>query len=177
MEGGIPVLRIPNVASERISLSDLKYARLGDRDSQRLVLVAGDILVVRTNGSLSLVGRSAVVPELDEPSAFASYMIRLRFDRRRLAPEYAQRMLQYLRIAGVLVDFARTTAGQYNVSLGRLRSAEIPVPPLPEQRRILAELDALQAQVDALKRLQAETAAELDALLPALLDRAFKGEL
>ena len=43
--------------------------------------------------------------------------------------------------------------------------------------KIWAELDALQAEVDALKRLQAATAAELDALLPALLDRAFKGEL
>ena len=38
-------------------------------------------------------------------------------------------------------------------------------------------LDALQAEVDALKRLQAETAAELAALLPAILDKAFKGEL
>jgi hypothetical protein len=46
-----------------------------------------------------------------------------------------------------------------------------------EQRRIVSELDALQAEVDALKRPQAETAAELDALLPAILDRAFKGEL
>jgi type I restriction enzyme S subunit len=45
------------------------------------------------------------------------------------------------------------------------------------ERRIVAELDALQAQVDALKRLQAETSAELDALLPAILDRAFKGAL
>ena len=35
----------------------------------------------------------------------------------------------------------------------------------------------LQAEVDVLKRLQAETAADIDALLPALLDRAFKGEL
>ncbi|MCX6906684.1 MAG: hypothetical protein NTY01_01435 [Verrucomicrobia bacterium] len=35
----------------------------------------------------------------------------------------------------------------------------------------------MQAEVDALKCLQAETAAELDALLPAILDRAFKGEL
>jgi len=43
--------------------------------------------------------------------------------------------------------------------------------------RILTELDVLQAEVDALKRLQAETAAELDALLPAILDKAFKGEL
>ena len=58
------------------------------------------------------------------------------------------------------MDFARTTAGQYNVSLGRLRAAEIPVPPLAEQRRIVAELDALQAEVDALKRLQAETTAD-----------------
>jgi type I restriction enzyme S subunit len=176
IEGGTPVLRIPNVASERITLCGLKYARLSERDSQRLALSEGDILVVRTNGSLELVGRSAVVPRLDEPFAFASYMIRLRFDRKRIVPDYAQRMLQHLRVAGVLVDFARTTAGQYNVSLGRLRSAEIPSPPLPEQRRIVAELDALQAEVDALKRLQAETAAELDALLPSILDKAFKGE-
>ncbi len=38
-------------------------------------------------------------------------------------------------------------------------------------------LDALQAKVAALKHLQAETAAEPDALLPAILDKAFKGEL
>lgn len=54
---------------------------------------------------------------------------------------------------------------------------EVPVPPIYEQQRIVAELDALQAELDALKRLQAETATELDALLPAILDRAFKGEL
>jgi type I restriction enzyme S subunit len=48
---------------------------------------------------------------------------------------------------------------------------------LPEQRRIVAELDALKAQADALKRLQTETAAELDALLPAILARAFNGDL
>ena len=46
-----------------------------------------------------------------------------------------------------------------------------------EQRRIVAELDALQAEVDSLKHLQAETAAELDAVLPSILDKAFKGEL
>jgi len=37
--------------------------------------------------------------------------------------------------------------------------------------------DALQAELDALMRLQAETVTELDALLPAIFDRAFKGEL
>lgn len=54
---------------------------------------------------------------------------------------------------------------------------KIPVPPLLVQQRIVAELDALQAEVDALKRLQAETGAELDALLPSILGKAFKGGL
>jgi type I restriction enzyme S subunit len=35
----------------------------------------------------------------------------------------------------------------------------------------------VRAEVDALKHLQAETSAELDALLPSILDKAFKGEL
>ena len=45
------------------------------------------------------------------------------------------------------------------------------------QHRILAELDALLAEVDVLKRLQGKSAVESDALLPALLDGAFKGVL
>ena len=44
-----------------------------------------------------------------------------------------------------------------------------------EQCRIVSELDALQAEVDALERLQAETAAELNGLLPSILDKAFRG--
>jgi len=79
-------------------------------------------------------------------------------------------------VSGQLIDFARTTAGQYNVSLGRLRSAEIPVPPLPDQPTIVEDIDILQAKVNELKKLQSETAAELAALLPSILDKAFKGE-
>ena len=50
-------------------------------------------------------------------------------------------------------------------------------PPLDEQRRIVAYLDGLQAKVNALWELQVKTQEELDALLPSVLDRAFKGEL
>ena len=45
------------------------------------------------------------------------------------------------------------------------------------KNRTAAKLNAMQAEVDTLKCLQAETATELDALLPSILDRAFKGEL
>jgi type I restriction enzyme S subunit len=48
--------------------------------------------------------------------------------------------------------------------------------PLPS-RETQMTLRKVRSEVDALERLQAETAVELDALLPAILDRAFKGEL
>ena len=67
--------------------------------------------------------------------------------------------------------------GQPNLNTDMTKQMDVPVPPLAKQRRIVAELDALQAEVDALKRLQAETSVELDALLPSILDKAFKGEL
>jgi type I restriction enzyme S subunit len=53
----------------------------------------------------------------------------------------------------------------------------MPAPSLSEQHRIVEYLEGVRAQVNALKRLQAETAAELEALVPAVLDRAFRGEL
>jgi type I restriction enzyme S subunit len=53
----------------------------------------------------------------------------------------------------------------------------IPLAPRQEQRRIVANFDQQQARIEALKGLQAETGTELDALLPSILDTAFKGEL
>jgi len=69
---------------------------------------------------------------------------------------------------------------------GLLSNIPIPVPPLDEQRRIVAYLDGLQAKVNALRELQSTSGEELDALssspskasgIPSVLDRAFKGEL
>ena len=49
--------------------------------------------------------------------------------------------------------------------------------PLDEQRRIIAYLDGLQAKVNALRDLQSTSGEELSALMPSILDKAFKGEL
>lgn len=59
------------------------------------------------------------------------------------------------------------------LGLEALARIEVPVPSFEAQQ----QFDVLQAEVDEIKRQQAETAADLDALLPAILDRAFKGKL
>jgi type I restriction enzyme S subunit len=68
-------------------------------------------------------------------------------------------------------------AAQPVVSQKRINPMRIPVPPPGEQRRIVAYLGDLQKQTDALKVLQNETSRELDALMPSILDKAFRGEL
>lgn len=59
----------------------------------------------------------------------------------------------------------------------KLLNFKIPVPTIAEQHRIVAYIDNLQAKVDEMKRLREQAMKELDALLPSLLDKAFKGEL
>ena len=66
---------------------------------------------------------------------------------------------------------------QPNWNGGMIKNIEIALPPLEEQRRLVAYLDGLQAQVSHLRLRQAETQQALDALMPSILDKAFKGEL
>lgn len=96
-----------------------------------------------------------------------------------LEPKVGVADLEFLAYA--LSDFDVTVfnfaSAQAKLNQKNARRIKFPLPPLGEQRRIVTELHALQEQVFVLARLQTETAAELDALLPAILDRAFKGEL
>jgi type I restriction enzyme, S subunit len=59
----------------------------------------------------------------------------------------------------------------------RIISAEENLRITAEQRRIVAYLDSVQARLASLRELQSATGEELSALLPSVLDRAFKGEL
>ena len=68
-------------------------------------------------------------------------------------------------------------AAQPVVSQKKINPLPIPLPPLLEQRRVVAELAALQSQIDALQKLHIQTAAEIDALLPSILDKAFRGQV
>ncbi|BAY22638.1 type I restriction-modification enzyme S subunit [Calothrix sp. NIES-2100] len=63
------------------------------------------------------------------------------------------------------------------LNVADMRRIPIPLPPLPEQRRIVAYLDELQTKLDTMQQLREQAMKELDALLPSILDKAFKGEL
>jgi type I restriction enzyme S subunit len=137
----------------------------------------GDVLVTRA-GPLKRVGVVAAVRKSEPQLTISDKLIRLRPDPGKVEPRFLELSLSSPFSQEHL--FHRKTGlaeAQVNISQAILRGTPIAYPPLAEQRRIIVYLDGLQAKVYALKRLQAEAAAELDALLPSILDRAFKGEL
>ena len=98
-------------------------------------------------------------------------------NREKIVPKYAVRVLNSSQTRRYYFEVLKQQCGMATLNQRHVRSIPMPIPPLPEQLRIVAYLDDLQAKVDTLNRLQAETAAELEAMLPSILDKAFKGEL
>ncbi len=140
-------------------------------------LMNGDIVVSRGN-SPEFVGRAAVY--LGEPvrCAMPDLLIRVRLDSTKVEARFVSAFFHSSEARNYIASqISGTSSTMPKISQSKLEALRIPVPPLTEQRRIMEELGALQAEVNILKHLQSETAAELDALLPAVLDRAFQGAL
>jgi type I restriction enzyme S subunit len=91
-----------------------------------------------------------------------------------LEPRFTQYWLRSL-----YYEMRETSHGgaQPNWNGAMIKNIEISIPPLDEQRCIVAYLDGVQARLASLRELQSATGEELSALLPSVLDRAFKGEL
>jgi type I restriction enzyme S subunit len=164
------VLRIPNVASGAIDLTDLKYARLPPAEVSRLLLRPGDLLLVRSNGNPELLGRCAV-HDSDAPSLFASYLIRARPLAGLSMSTYLQGALSSRSCRALLTRSARTTAGNYNLSAASLRRLRIPCPPAALLDRYLALSIQIRAQRARFERARLESASLFD----AVAHRAFQG--
>ncbi|MBR2772580.1 MAG: restriction endonuclease subunit S [Bacteroidales bacterium] len=102
----------------------------------------GDLLFARSGNTVgkSYLHESERVPY---PCFYAGYMIRFRFDEKVL-PKYVFAFAQTPYYHEWVLAIQRS-AGQPNINAQEYRSLEIPLPPLPEQRKIVAELDAAYA--------------------------------
>ncbi|WP_374490360.1 restriction endonuclease subunit S [Zoogloea sp.] len=175
---GSAVLRIPNIGSDGgPELNDLKYAEFDLAEQAKLALRAGDLLIIRSNGSVDLVGKCCVVNEQAAGMLFAGYLMRLRMDAARALPKFVYLALSSPSHRALIERTAKSTSGVNNINSEELRSLPLHLPPLEEQAEIVRRVETLFAFADRLEaRLQtAQTATER--LTPALLAKAFRGEL
>jgi len=119
-------------------------------------------------------GAFAIVPPECDGLVVSPEFPVFEIDQQRVLPETLE---VYFHIPSVWLAVSGASTGT-NVRRRRLNPAdflasEIPLPPMKTQKR----LREVKAKLDQINKLQAETSAELDALLPSILDKAFKGDL
>jgi len=132
-------------------IDTVPYVELSARLSALQALQEGDLVFVRSNGNKELVGRSVLIPKLKEPVYHSGFTIRARLKDKRTAL-----FMAYLFKAEVhdrLKTKLRAGANISNLSQEILDALMIPLPPLPEQQRIVAELEEERALVAASKTL------------------------
>jgi type I restriction enzyme S subunit len=172
-----PVIRIPNIFNGSISHADLKYAEFDDGELQKLSLAAGDILMIRSNGSVDLVGRTALVAKTDEGFLYAGYLIRLRVNPQIVNPAYLSIALAAPKTRYAIELTARSTSGVNNINTEEIRALDIELPYLTEQAEIVRRVESLFAYADRLEARYTAARAQVEKLSPALLAKAFRGEL
>lgn len=170
---GIPFIRSQNVRMRQFDWDGI--ALISEQTHQAMKgthVQPNDVLLNITGASI---GRVACAPA-DLEAANVNQHVAIIRPSDGLSPRYLMYWLSQPSVQDSINDEQKGATRQ-GFTKAQIEAFAVPVPSLAEQRRIVAYLDDLQAKVDALKQLQAETAAELDALLPAVLDKAFKGEL
>lgn len=175
---GEPVLRIPNIAKGELDLEDIKSATVSlGIDDESEYLAPGDLLVCRTNGSIRLIGKAALVREaFDQPTYFASYLIRLRALGLALA-DHLHLTFTSAHGRAFIEANAASSAGQHNVSMTTLQQMPVAVPPPAEQSAVVEAVNEKLSQIDGLEAEVGRGLARAARLRQAILKAAFVGKL
>ncbi len=145
---GTPILRIKNIKGGEVDTGDLKHIELSDSARAAILLNDGDILIIRTSGSRELVGTCAVFHD-DGEYVFASYLIRLRSELGTALADYLAYFIN-CSLGQAQVDAVSRQIMQSNINTEEIRALEIPLPPLPIQRRIVKKINAGRRMIAAL---------------------------
>lgn len=176
-ESGVGLLKIGNLTQGTWEIDFITRRAFIDQETSlrfpRTILDEGDLLMAARGATI---GKTAYVSADYAGFNINANLLRLKPNPRRLDGKYFWHFMKSplgQRQFALLV----TSTAKETVTVPKLKTIVIPLPALAAQRRIVAHLDALQADLDRLRQLQAKSSAELDALLPSILDTASRGEL
>ena len=174
---GTGVLRIPNIGNGCIIDDDLKFAVFSDEEKEKYALKEGDLLTIRSNGSVDLVGKCALISSKEEKYLFAGYLIRLRPFPERVNSKFLTLTLESHNLRIQIEDKAKSTSGVNNINSVEIQNLIIPLPPLSEQQRIVAEIESRLSQAEAVAASIENALQQAEALRQSILKKAFEGEL
>ena len=174
---GTGVLRIPNVVAGSIDATDLKFASFTDEEIEGYSLEPGDLLMIRSNGSVSIVGRCAMIRDIHTHLLYAGYLIRLRPHASAVESAFLHWQLFSHQLRHQIEQAAKSTSGVNNINSGEIQSLIIAVCSVAEQREIVIQLEEKLSAVSALEADIDLNLQKAEALRQSILKKAFAGEL
>lgn len=151
-----------------LDLSKRRRVNATPRQLETQSVRVGDVLFNSTN-SPELVGKSAFIDHLGEPTVFSNHFMRLRTDPSRLDSEYLAHFLRYEFGRGTFRAMAKGWVNQATVGRDRLERLAVPLPALAEQGRIVAIL----RRAEAVRGKRLRLLAQLDSLVLSVFRSLF----
>ncbi len=143
-QNGIIVLRSSNIKNGKIDLSDI--VRVKKEISDKLLVEKNDIIICARNGSKKLVGKSAIITNIEEPMTFGAFMAICKTQFYKYVYVFLQSDLFFSQLRNVS---STTTINQ--LTQNNFNNFLIPIPPLSEQHRIVNKIEELFKKIDGLK--------------------------
>lgn len=171
----VPYLRVANVQRGYLDLSEMKSIRVPAGKLAGLLLQRGDVLF-NEGGDRDKVGRGWVWEGQIERCTFQNHVFRARLYEKTIQPKYISWWSNY-RGLDYFVRAGRQTVNLASINKSLLSNLPISLPPVEEQVEIVRRVECLFAYADRLETLYAASRARVDRLTPALLAKAFRGEL
>jgi type I restriction enzyme S subunit len=173
---GVPFLKVYNIVDQKIDFDyrpqfiDVEIHRSSMAKSQAF---PGDVLMNIVGPPL---GKVAIIP-----NSFPTWNVNQALTIFRPSEALTSEWLYYFLCGGYsvksVINETRGSAGQVNISLSQCRAFKLPLPPLAEQKRIVAKLDALNAKSARARTELARIETLVSRYKQAVLSKAFSGEL
>ena len=165
---GVWIIRIDDFVSGSLVHTDsFQRIRVSEDEACRYIVRKGEILINRVN-SLSHLGKSVLIPHLNEATLFESNMMKLRMCA-DVIPEFAANVLLSQSTRQYFMSRAKKAVQQASINQKDVSEMPFPLPPLPEQQAIAAILESVDESIDkgrgARERLRLLKESASDALL------------
>jgi type I restriction enzyme S subunit len=156
---GPKFLRITDIQDDSVNWNTVPWCECDEKSAQSSRLKDGDIVFARTGATT---GKSFLIRNCPPDAVFASYLIRVRVGD-DAEPRFVSHFFQTRDYWAQITKSARGVA-QPGVNASTLKTLKVPLPSLPEQRRIAEILD----RAEALRAKRRAAIAQLDTLTQSI---------